>query len=103
MHVRGDASGVAVTGLPAAISIVHAEPTDQLRIDGRGGDDAIEAAALSADALALTWTVAMEPTFSSGGGRRRADRQRRRRPADRRPPGLDTLDGGPCANVLIQD
>jgi Ca2+-binding RTX toxin-like protein len=52
--VSGDASGVAVSGLPAVVAIQHQEPTDQLAVNGLGGNDAISATALPAQAIALT-------------------------------------------------
>jgi hypothetical protein len=54
INVTGDASGVAVTGLPALVAIQHQEPNDKLDVDGRGGNDAISAAALAAQAITLT-------------------------------------------------
>jgi Ca2+-binding RTX toxin-like protein len=102
VHVRGDASGVAVTGLPAAISILHAEPTDQLRVDGRDGDDAIEAANLTADALSLTLDGGAGNDVLVGG---QGDDTILGGPGDDvliGGPGQDTLDGGPGANTLIQ-
>jgi len=103
VHVHGDASGVAVTGLPAAISIVHAEPTDQLRVDGRGGDDAIEAANLTSDALALTLDGGDGADVLIGGAGDDALIGGAGDDVLIGGPGLDTLDGGPGANVLIQD
>ena len=54
INVNGDASGVAISGLSARVAIQHQEPTDQLAVNGLGGDDAISAAALAAQAIALT-------------------------------------------------
>src|SRR6266511_1383901 len=54
INVSGDASDVAVSGLPALVAIQHQEPTDQLGANGRGGNDAISATALAAQAIALT-------------------------------------------------
>ena len=52
--ISGDASGVAVSGLPTLVAIQHQEPTDQLAVNGLGGDDAITATALAAQSIALT-------------------------------------------------
>jgi hypothetical protein len=52
--VSGDASGVVVSGLQALVAIRHQEPDDKLTVDGRGGNDAISAADLAADAVTLT-------------------------------------------------
>jgi Ca2+-binding RTX toxin-like protein len=54
IDVTGDASGVAVAGLAALVAIQHQEPNDKLDVDGRGGNDAISAAALAAQAITLT-------------------------------------------------
>src|SRR5215218_7584126 len=54
INVGGDASGVALTGLAAQVSIQHQEPEDKLDIKGLGGDDAICAAELAAQAITLT-------------------------------------------------
>lgn len=37
----GNGSGADLTGLPAAISVVHGEPSDQLAIDTLGGHDTV--------------------------------------------------------------
>jgi Ca2+-binding RTX toxin-like protein len=54
INVNGDATGVAVSGLSALVAIQHQEATDQLVVNGRGGNDGISAAALAAQAIALT-------------------------------------------------
>jgi Ca2+-binding RTX toxin-like protein len=54
INVSGDASGVAVSGLVAQVAIQHQEPTDALAVNGLGGNDAISAAALAAQAINLT-------------------------------------------------
>jgi len=54
INVSGDASGVAVSGLAALVAIQHQEPTDALAVNGLGGNDAISAAALAAQAITLT-------------------------------------------------
>jgi Ca2+-binding RTX toxin-like protein len=45
---------LAVFGGPVFVSIAHAEPTDRLAINGRGGDDFMSATTLDADAIGLT-------------------------------------------------
>jgi Ca2+-binding RTX toxin-like protein len=70
----GDASGVTVSGLPAQVAIQHQEPTDQLFVQGLGGDDAISATGLAAGAVS---------EFLEGGD------------------GNDTIAGGPAAETLI--
>jgi Ca2+-binding RTX toxin-like protein len=54
INVSGDASGVAVSGLAALVAIQHQEPSDALAVNGLGGNDAISAAALAAQAITLT-------------------------------------------------
>jgi predicted lipoprotein with Yx(FWY)xxD motif len=54
IDVSGSASGVAVSGLRTAVAIQHHEPTDELAINGLGGDDHISATALAAQAISLT-------------------------------------------------
>ena len=54
INVSGDASGVAVSGLAALVAIQHQEPNDGLAVNGLGGNDAISAATLAAQAITLT-------------------------------------------------
>ena len=54
IEVSGDASGVAVSGLTAAVTIQNHEPNDKLDVNGLGGNDEISAAALAAGTLALS-------------------------------------------------
>jgi Ca2+-binding RTX toxin-like protein len=69
INVSGDASGVAVTGLPALVAIQHQEPNDRLDVDGRGGNDAISAAGLAAQAIDLTLDGgAGDDTIAGGQG-----------------------------------
>ncbi|MFL5640720.1 MAG: calcium-binding protein, partial [Chloroflexota bacterium] len=65
--------GISVTGLAAATSIVAADPGDRLTVNGLGGADTINAAALAANAALLTLR----------GG-----------------PGADTLTGGPGDDLV---
>jgi len=54
--VTGDADGITVDGLPAQVTIAHAEAGDQgdrLVINGLGGDDTIDASGLAAGAIGL--------------------------------------------------
>jgi len=52
--VAGDASGVQVFGLATRTNIFFQEGTDQLVLNGLGGDDVIKAGALAAGAVTLT-------------------------------------------------
>jgi Ca2+-binding RTX toxin-like protein len=55
IDVGGDASVVAASGLSAQVTIEHQDTTsDELVVDGSSGDDRISAAALAAQAIALT-------------------------------------------------
>jgi Ca2+-binding RTX toxin-like protein len=54
--VTGDAGGVQVFGLQAAVNMFHtdADGTDRLTLNGLGGDDVINASSLEAGAVQLT-------------------------------------------------
>lgn len=53
--VSGDAGGVTVGGLQAAINVFHQEQAnDRLVVNGQGGDDLIDAGSLEADGIQLT-------------------------------------------------
>lgn len=54
MQVVGDASGIQVLGLTAALSVTHVEGTlDTITLQGGAGDDVIEASAVAAGAAKL--------------------------------------------------
>ena len=53
INVSGDASGVAVSGLPVLVAIQHQDANDGLGVNGLGGNDSISAAALAAQAIVL--------------------------------------------------
>ena len=52
--VSADASGVLVSGLPAAVTMTSTDAFDRLTINGSGGDDTIDASALGAGIVQLT-------------------------------------------------
>src|SRR5215213_738763 len=52
--VQGSGTSLTVLGLPAAASVLNAEATDTLLIEGRGGNDTINATNLPAGILQLT-------------------------------------------------
>ncbi|HEY3050315.1 MAG TPA: hypothetical protein VGJ40_01200 [Gaiellaceae bacterium] len=54
IRIGQDASGVLVSGLRAAVSVSHAEPSDALVFEALSGDDAVSAAGLPAQAVSLT-------------------------------------------------
>ena len=67
--MSGDASGVAVSGLTAAVAIQHHEPNDKLVVNGLGGNDGISAAALAAGVIDLTLDGgARDDTLAGGRG-----------------------------------
>jgi Ca2+-binding RTX toxin-like protein len=69
INVSGDASGVAVSGLAALVAIQHQEPNDGLAVNGLGGNDAISAATLAAQAITLTLDGgAGDDTIAGGKG-----------------------------------
>src|SRR5213076_918456 len=51
--VDGDPSSVIVSGLSTVVAIQHQDPTDVLDVQGLGGEDAISAAPLAAQSVAL--------------------------------------------------
>jgi Ca2+-binding RTX toxin-like protein len=60
VNVNGDASGVTVSGLHAAVAIQHQQPADELVVNGLGGNDSISATGLAAQAIT--------PTLDGGTG-----------------------------------
>jgi Ca2+-binding RTX toxin-like protein len=69
VDIGGDASGVTVSGLAAQVAIQHQEPSDKLAVNGLGGNDAISAAALAAQAIDLTLDGgAGDDTLAGGKG-----------------------------------
>jgi predicted lipoprotein with Yx(FWY)xxD motif/Ca2+-binding RTX toxin-like protein len=54
IDVSGNASSVAVSGLRTAVAIQHQEATDELAVNGLGGDDHLSATALAAQSISLT-------------------------------------------------
>src|SRR5207249_9160088 len=69
IDVNGDASGVAVSGLSAQVSILNQDPTDLLDVSGLEGEDRISAAALAAQSIALVLDGgAGDDTLAGGNG-----------------------------------
>ncbi|MEJ0075742.1 MAG: calcium-binding protein [Alphaproteobacteria bacterium] len=52
--VKGGASGVTVFGLEAVTKLTFTDATDQLTLNGQGGDDSIDASGLAAGSVQLT-------------------------------------------------
>lgn len=64
----GDAAGVSVAGLQAAVGIVGQEPaSDQLTLNGLGGDDVIDASQLQSGAIRLTMSGGLGADVLRGG------------------------------------
>jgi Ca2+-binding RTX toxin-like protein len=104
IQVTGDPTALLVSGLSAAVRIVGAEPTlDALVVNGGGGGDTIDAAALPAGLIGLTLNgedgddlligSAGDDVITGGNGD----------DVLHGGPGLDVLDGGPGDNRLFQD
>jgi Ca2+-binding RTX toxin-like protein len=74
--VSGDATAVAVSGLPALVTVLHQDPTDVLTVDGLDGNDSISAAGLAAGSIALLLDGGAGDDTLAGG------------------PGIETLSGG---------
>jgi Ca2+-binding RTX toxin-like protein len=65
--VAGDASGVTVTGLQAAVNIFAEVANDRLVLNGLGGEDVIHAGALGADGIQLTINGGLGEDILFGG------------------------------------
>jgi len=52
--ISGSASGVVVSGLRTMVAVQHQEPSDELVVRGLGGNDALSAPMLAAQAISLT-------------------------------------------------
>lgn len=101
--VSGDASGVAVLGLAARVSIVGAEAAnDRLTINALGGDDAVEASGLAASAIALTINGGDGNDVLIGGDGNDTITGGVGDDVLIGGLGQDVLDGGPGDNVVIQ-
>ncbi len=101
--IAGDNTGVSVQGLAAQVNVTHAEPSDKLTVQTKGGDDDVDASGLAADAISLIVDAGDgddvvvgsdgDDTLLGGNGDDTLSGG----------PGLDVLDGGPGDNTLFQD
>jgi Ca2+-binding RTX toxin-like protein len=102
--VAGSASGVAVTGLAAAVNITGAEAAnDRLTINALAGDDAVDAQGLAVGAIQLTADGGAGADVLIGG---EGDDILLGGDGDDvlvGGPGNDVLDGGTGDNIVIQD
>src|SRR5215208_4890909 len=97
-------TSVAVTGLPATVNIKNADPaSDALTINGRDGDDILDAAQLAADSMVLTLDGGAGDDLLIGGDGNDTLFGRDGDDILVGGPGLDVLDGGPGLNVIEQD
>jgi len=96
-------SAVTVAGLPARVDITNTDATrDTLTINGRDGDDILDAAQLGADSMVLTLDGGAGDDLLVGGDGNDALFGRDGDDILVGGPGLDVLDGGPGDNVVIQ-
>jgi Ca2+-binding RTX toxin-like protein len=103
MSILGDASGTSVLGLAARVNIAGVEAAnDRLTIMALGGDDAVEASNLTADAIALTEDGGDGNDILIGGAGNDVLLGGAGDDVLEGGPGNDVLDGGPGNNVLIQ-
>jgi Ca2+-binding RTX toxin-like protein len=102
--VAGDASGTSVLGLAAVVNITGAEATlDQLTVKTLAGDDALDASALSADAIQFTADGGDGNDVLIGGEGNDTLLGGDGDDVLIGGPGQDVLDGGPGDNTLFQD
>jgi Ca2+-binding RTX toxin-like protein len=102
LSMRADGA-LVVDGLASAVVIEHFDPTDEIHINGLGGDDVINAAALGSNGPHITLDGGEGDDVLLGGA---GDDTLLGGAGDDvllGNAGFDTLDGGPGDNVLIQD
>ena len=92
--VASDASGIVVDGLTAQVNLLNAEGTDQLTINGLGGNDTIDASALQAGQINLRINGGGGCRYAASGGA--GDRATLNGGA-----GNDTITGGNGNDMLI--
>jgi Ca2+-binding RTX toxin-like protein len=104
VEAAGRGTAVAVTGVAATVIIKNTDPaTDALTINGRDGDDIIDAAQLAADSMVLTLDGGAGDDVLVGGNGNDTLFGRDGDDILVGGPGLDALDGGPGLNVVEQD
>ncbi len=104
IHVTGNAGGVSVAGLAASVNIAGAEAAnDHLIVNAGAGDDAVEAARLSATAIGLVENGGDGHDVLVGGDGNDTISGGAGDDVLIGGPGQDILDGGPGNNVVIQD
>jgi Ca2+-binding RTX toxin-like protein len=104
VEASGRGTAVAVTGVTASVIIKNTDPaTDALTINGRDGDDIVDAAQLAADSIVLTLDGGAGDDVLVGGNGNDTLFGRDGDDILVGGPGLDVLDGGPGLNVIEQD
>jgi Ca2+-binding RTX toxin-like protein len=104
MQAFGDASGVAVVGLPARVNITGAEAAnDRLVMSAFAGDDVLEASGLSATALLLTLDGGVGDDVLIGGAGNDTLVGGEGDDVLIGGPGIDVLNGAPGNDIEIQD
>ncbi len=102
--VAGDASGVAVLGLAAQVTINNAEAAlDRLVVNALAGDDAVDASGLAANGIQLTADGGDNDDALIGGDGNDTILGGDGDDILIGGPGNDVLDGGPGDNIVIQD
>src|SRR5215207_6001514 len=97
-------TAVAVTGLAARVNITNIDAaSDALAINGRDGDDILDAAQLAADSIVLTLDGGAGDDLLVGGDGNDTLFGRDGDDILVGGPGLDILDGGPGLNIIEQD
>ena len=104
VSVASDTSGVAILGLAASVHINGAEAAnDRLLINALGGDDTVDASALSATAIQLTEDGGDGDDVLVGGAGNDTLLGGIGDDVLLGGPGQDILDGGPGSNIIIPD
>ncbi|HEV8378460.1 MAG TPA: calcium-binding protein [Tepidisphaeraceae bacterium] len=102
--VAGDASGVSVTGLAAAVNIIGAEAAnDRLVINAAAGDDVVQASGLAAGGIQFQGNGGDGDDILMGGDGNDTLTGGAGDDVLIGGPGLDVLDGAPGNDVIIQD
>lgn len=104
IQVVGDASGTAVSGLAALVSIAGAEEAnDRLSVNTLVGDDVMDASGLASSAIQLRADGGSGNDVLIGGAGNDVLLGGDGDDVLIGGPGIDTLDGGPGNNIIIQD
>jgi Ca2+-binding RTX toxin-like protein len=102
MLAVGDATGVTALGLQVQVNITHQEVAfDRLELEGRGGDDVIQASGLTADAIQLSEIGGADDDVLIGGDGNDILAGDDGDDVLIGGPGNDVLLGGAGANVLL--